>query len=154
LFYLSRENNKEQKDSDSFNGIGIDFVAGSELSLYASNKGIKMKTADYETGFNVNNNGIEFVHFFVSKKKIIIFYGIYIPENFFSNSDLYLPTILKYLFSYSSVGSPISTNSSPFNFFNDGENTYEGVHILTKDNTDFLFTLNKNDNTTQLRNCK
>jgi hypothetical protein len=35
-----------------------------------------MKTADYETGFNVNNSGIEFVDTSDSEKKIIIPYDL------------------------------------------------------------------------------
>jgi hypothetical protein len=112
-----------------------------------------MKTTDYEIVFNVNNNGIEFVDSSDSEKKIIIPYGTIILENFFSNSDTYLPTILKYLFTYSSIGSSISTISSLFNFFNDGKDTYLGVHVFVKDNNYFLPALNKNDNTVQLGSC-
>jgi hypothetical protein len=75
LFYLSRGDNKVQIGSDSGLGIGTIFVDGTELSLFAFSKGIKMKTADYEIGFNVNNNGIEFVYSSDSQKKIIISYG-------------------------------------------------------------------------------
>jgi hypothetical protein len=85
--------------------------------------------------------------------KIIIPYGITIPQNFFSNFDTYLPTIPEYLFTYSSTGNPISTTSSLFNFFNDGKDIDGGVHVFTKDNTNFLLALNKNDNTARLGSC-
>jgi hypothetical protein len=104
-------------------------------------------------GLTIGNNGKEFVDPSDSENKIIIPYGTTIPENYFSNSDTYLPTIPKYLFTYSNTGSHISTISFLFNFFNDGENTYAGVHVFTKDNTDFLLALNKNDNSVQLGSC-
>jgi hypothetical protein len=153
LFYLNRGGNKVQIGSDLGLGIGTIFVGGSELSLFAFSKGVRMKTADYETGFNVNNNGTEFVDSSDSEKKIIIPYGTTIPENFFLNSGTYLSTIPKYLFTYSNTGSPISTLSSLFNFFNDGENSLAGIHVFAKDNTDFLLALNKNDNSAQLGSC-
>jgi hypothetical protein len=100
-------------------------------------------------GLTIENNGIEFVDPSDSENKIIIPYGTTIPENFFINSDTYLPTIPKYLFTYSGTGTPISTYTSLFNFFNDGENSLAGVHVFTKDNTNVLFALNKNDNSAQ-----
>jgi hypothetical protein len=48
----------------------------------------------------IENNGIESVSLSYSEKKIIIPYDTTIPKNFFSNSDTYLPTIPKYLFTY------------------------------------------------------
>jgi hypothetical protein len=108
---------------------------------------------DKTNGLTIENNGIEFVDLSNSENKIIIPYGTIIPENFFLNSDRYLLTIPKYLFTYSGTGSPISTSTSLFNFFNDGENSLAGVHVFAKDNTDFLFALNKNDNAAQLGSC-
>jgi hypothetical protein len=108
---------------------------------------------DKTNGLTIENNGIEFVDPSDSENRIIIPYGTTIPENFFSNSDIYLFTIPKSLFTYSNTGSPISTTSSPFNFFNDGKDTNTGVHVLTRDNTDFLLALNKNDNSEQLGSC-
>jgi hypothetical protein len=90
-------------------------------------------------GLTIENNGIEFVDPSDSENKIIIPYGTTIPENFFINSDTYLPTIPQYLFTYSNTGSPIPTLSSLFNFFNEGVNTYAGVHVFAKDNSEFLF---------------
>jgi hypothetical protein len=106
-------------------------------------------------GIFIENNGIEFefVDPSESEKKIIIPYGTIIPENFFSNSDTYLLISPKYLFTYSSIGNPISTLSSLFNFFNDGENTFAGVRAINRDNNDILLTLNKNDGTAQLGSC-
>jgi hypothetical protein len=108
---------------------------------------------DKTNGLTIENNGIEFVNPSDSGNKIIIPYGITIPENFFSNSDTYLPTIPKYLFTYSGTGTPISTTSSLFNFFNDGKHRNVGVHILTRDNTYFFLAINKNDNSAQLGSC-
>jgi hypothetical protein len=108
---------------------------------------------DKTNGLTIENNVIEIVNPSDSEMKIIIPYGTTIPENFFSNFDTYLPTIPKYLFTYSNTGSPISTISSLFNFFNDGKDRNAGVHVLTRDNTDFLLVLNKNDNSAQLRSC-
>jgi hypothetical protein len=99
----------------------------------------------------IDNNGIKFVNPSDSEMKIIIPYGTTIPENFFINSDTYLPTIPKYLFTYSDTGNPISTLFSLFNFFNDGKDRNAGVRVLTRDNTDFLLALNENDNTAQLQ---
>jgi hypothetical protein len=108
---------------------------------------------DKINGITIENNGTEFVYSSDSEKKIIIPYGTTIPENFFLNSGTYLSTIPKYLFTYSGTRSPISTFTSLFNFFNDGENSLAGVHVFAKDNTNYLFTLNKNDNSAQLGSC-
>jgi hypothetical protein len=105
---------------------------------------------DKTNGLTIENNGIEIVNISDSENKIIIPYCTTIPENFFSNSDTYFPTLPKYLFIYSNTGSPISTIFSLFNFFNDGENSYAGMHVLTRKNIDFLLALNKNDYTAQL----
>jgi hypothetical protein len=72
---------------------------------------------------------------------------------FSSLISIHLPTIPKYLFIYSGTGTSISTFTSLFNFFNDGENSLAGVHVFTKDNTNYLFALNKNDNSAQLGSC-
>jgi hypothetical protein len=56
---------------------------------------------DKINGLTIENNGIEFVDPSDSENKIIIPYDTNIPENFFSNSNTFLPTIPKYLFTYS-----------------------------------------------------
>jgi hypothetical protein len=112
----------------SVNNNGIEFVHSSD-----SEKKIiipyKTDLTDLESRFTaledktnglfIENNGTEFVDHSDSEKKIIIPCGKIIPKSFFSNSDTYLPTISKYLFTYSNPGSPISTLFSLFNFFSD-----------------------------------
>jgi hypothetical protein len=61
-----------------------------------------------EEVLTIENNGIEFVDSSDLENKIIIPYGTTIPENFIFNFDTYLPTIPKYLFTYSGTGTPIS----------------------------------------------
>jgi hypothetical protein len=130
------------KDSDRITipyGIDLTDLESTLISLESKTNGL-----------TIENNGIEIIDSSDLENKIIIPYETTIPENFFSNSNTYLPTIPKYLFTYSNTGCPISTLFSLFNFFNDGENSLAGVHVLTKDNTDFLLVLNKNDNSAQL----
>jgi hypothetical protein len=67
---------------------------------------------DKTNGLTIENNGIEFLDPSHSENKIIIPYNTTIPENFFFNFDIYLPTIPKYLFTYSDTRNPISTTSS------------------------------------------
>jgi hypothetical protein len=97
---------------------------------------------DKTNDLTIENIGVEFVDPSDSENKIIIPYDTTIPENFFFNFDSYLPTIPKYLFTYSDTGSPLATISSLFNFFNDRENTFARVYVLCRDINDFLLALN------------